>query len=450
MQYVLSHYGHRYVQHLARSGALDAALARDDDRLLCELLAHGAVPRAGNVALDALAARGLVAAVGDDVTLADVRLRYARNPLEHLSRVVFEYTTVCNLDCAHCRNANLEAHATADPAPLRRVVDAMLPLGVARFDFIGGEVTLYGKGWLDLVAYLRAKGAHHASVTTSGWFLGEANFLAAGERYADDRAYLRALHGRGLTHVAFSLDGPADVHDRCRGVPGLYRRVLEGFDKAREAGLQPRVSAVVGMGQSEAASRAWLADVSERLFGPAPDRDVALRRVLGDESNYVSNFIDVGGGVQLRRSKRDLAAHSDEALRCKNFFRPSPTFRVKATGEVALCPLVEGGDGYGNVRERDVVDILNHLDAAFVSRMHAERRVGEHRRLLDAEVFGGGLGHVCAARTALNMVARAVHERGVSPDDAAAVRAINVEVAEKMGVLPRELRHRANGHARRG
>ncbi len=450
MQFILSHYGHRYLTHLVNSAGLDAALAREDVRYLCALLTHLSLPCEGNEAMQPLVARGFVEAVDDSVDRAAVGLRYARNPLENLRRVVFEYTTLCNLDCLHCRNTNLEARAEADPVGLRRVVDAALPIGLDRFDFIGGEVTLYGKGWLDLVAYIRAQGGAHASVITSGWFLGERDFWAAGRRYVDDAAYLAELSSCGLTHVVFSLDGPEAIHDRTRQVPGLYRRVIDGFAKVRAAGMQPRVSLVVGLGQSAAAARDWIVEVSTQLFGAAHDADVAYRRVLGDESNYVSNLIDVGAGVQLRRSRADLNAFSDDDLRCKNFFRPSPTLRIKSSGEISLCPLVDGGDGYGNVHERDPVELLNRLHEALVFRLHAERRIGEYRRFIDPEIFGGQLGHACSARTALNMVARAMEERAVDPDDRDALRAINVDVAEKMGVRARGIRHRANGHARPG
>ena len=63
--------------------------------------------------------------------------------------------------------------------------------------------------------------------------MGETGFLAAGRRYADDRATSTTCATSGLTHVVFSLDGPEEVHDRTRQAPGLYRRVLEGFDKVR-------------------------------------------------------------------------------------------------------------------------------------------------------------------------------------------------------------------------
>ena len=87
-------------------------------------------------------------------------------------------------------------------------------------------------------------------------------------------------------------------------------------------------------------------------------------------------------------------------------------------------------------------------DRRHVYKLHAERRIGEMRRFLDAEVFGEKLTHACSARVALNMIANAMHERGVAAEDRQAIRAINVEAAAKMGVLPRAFIHRANGHAR--
>lgn len=448
MGFILTNYGHRYLQHLARSGMLDEALARDDVRRLCRIFSLGVLAEDANPELVALAARGMIEPASHGLDSDGARLRYDRNPLEHLRRVVFEYTTVCNLDCSHCRNSSIEAKAEANPERLRRVVDGVLPIGLERFDFIGGEVTLYGKGWLDLVAYIRARGGSHVSVITSGWFFGENGFRAVGKRYSDDVEYLADLRKRGLTHVIVSLDGSAEVHDACRGVPGLYDRAIEGLEKVRAAGLTPRVSLVLGMGSRRAETLSWIADLSRRIYGPEPGELVAVQRLVGDESNYVSNFIDVGGGVKLRRSRGDISAFSDEELRCKNFFRPSPTLRIKATGEISLCPLIEGGDGYGNVHERDIVDLLNHMQDAFVYKLHAERRVGAHVRFVDPEIFGGSIGHACSVRVAINMIARAMHDRGVAADDHAAIRMINVEVAEKMGVLPRAGIHRANGHSR--
>jgi hypothetical protein len=86
MQRILTHYGHRYLLHLARENRPADA----DARLLADLHTRGAVPSTESTALQALQAHGFVEEVGDAVDLDSVRLRYERNPLEHLRRVVFE------------------------------------------------------------------------------------------------------------------------------------------------------------------------------------------------------------------------------------------------------------------------------------------------------------------------------------------------------------------------
>jgi hypothetical protein len=141
------------------------------------------------------------------------------------------------------------------------------------------------------------------------------------------------------------------------------------------------------------------------------ERDYAVARLLDDDDNYVSNLVDVGTCEPLGRATGGIGAFTDEELRCRNFFRPRPSLRIKASGEVSLCPLVEAGDGYGNVHTRDVVDILNHLHEAFVYRLHAEKRVGEVRPFLDPGLFGSEPRHACGVRTALNMLGRAMRRR---------------------------------------
>ena len=86
-----------------------------------------------------------------------------------------------------------------------------------------------------------------STVLTSGWFVDETDFVAANQRYADDEAFLAALREAGLTHVVFSLDGPEAVNDEMRGVPGLYAKVIRGFEKVRAAGMSPQVSVVASV-----------------------------------------------------------------------------------------------------------------------------------------------------------------------------------------------------------
>jgi len=80
---------------------------------------------------------------------------------------------------------------------------------------------------------------------TNGWWLGKQDFQAAGRTYRSDTEYLSELRRCGLTHMLFSVDGLGEIHDRSRGVPGLFDRILSGFAAVRDAALEPRVSVLV-------------------------------------------------------------------------------------------------------------------------------------------------------------------------------------------------------------
>ncbi len=112
---------------------------------------------------------------------------------------------------------------------------------------------------------------------------------------------------------------------------------------------------------------------------------------------------------------------------------------IKANGEVATCRITSAGEGYGNLHEYPLIDILNHLQDAFIFRLHAERRLADYRRYVDPEVFGDSIGHLCAYRAILTLLARKLHDEQIDPDDHAAIKQLNLEVARLTG-------HRVHGH----
>jgi hypothetical protein len=429
---ILSNYGQRVLGSLPRAGG--TAPWSPQSRELW-------VPYRPNVHAG-LVERGLAEVLEDGTSLQTVRRRYRHNPLRHVGCLVIEYTTRCPLDCAHCRNGHLPRVTETRVDKLREAVDVMAGMGVRRFDFMGGEVTFHGDGWLEVVERVRRVRGAEARVLTSGWFLGRPGFTAAGQRYQDDGVFLRELRRRGVTHVIFALDGPEGRHDAWRGVPGLYRRVLAGFEKARQAGLRPAVSLVVGHG---GAAGAWdlasLQDVARLLYADEPGQTSA-ERLLADPHNYVSNLVDIGNAVTLRQSMMPIDMVPDQALCCKQLHRPCPSIGLKANGALSLCPLVDAGDGYGNIHEDDLVTLLNRMQDRFTYRLHAERRVAAYRDLLDQRLFGGAVDSVCTLRALLTMIARRVDERGVEPSDVDRVAEINREVARLSGFAGGDVRRR--------
>jgi MoaA/NifB/PqqE/SkfB family radical SAM enzyme len=293
---------------------------------------------------------------------------------------------------------------------------------------------------LDVVEHIsRHKGALTA-VITSGWFLEETNFMAASVRYKNDLEYLRVLKERGLTHVIFSVDGPEEVHDYWRQFPGLYQRILRGIPKVREAGLEPKVSVVLSdaIDQRELSMcHLALANALYAFEKDIPERD-RIQFLLADDMNYVSNFIDIGNGVDMGEKKSfRYEEMPDNLLRCKNFFRPFPSLRIQANGELSLCPLIDAGEGYGNVSEQGFLHVLNHLQDAFTYKLHAENQIVDYRKYLDLSLFGPNVGHICSLRTVLTLLAKEIESSGIDPEkDLETLRRLNLEVASRSGFLP--------------
>jgi sulfatase maturation enzyme AslB (radical SAM superfamily) len=407
---------------------------RDEARLLADLLTELVAP-GDSPAARRLISRGMAEPVAEGVDREAVALRYRRNPLEHVGRVVFEHTSRCNFSCGHCYNARVEPVTEENPEVLARAVDLLVPMGIRRFDFIGGEVTRYGEGWLELAGHIRDRcSSAMVAIYTNGWWLGQQSFDAAGRRYPDTHAYLKELRRHGVTHVTFSLDGRGRDHDRSRSHPGLYRRILDGIGVVREHGLTPRVSLLLSSDQEMEEYVQFLAELADRIYDlPEGLTPLARAERLGnDPTNTISSVIDIGNGA--RRGTPRFRLDEDHArLYCKGFFRPAHALTIKASGEVALCRVSRAGEGYGNIHERDLLEILNSLQQAFVFRLHAERRLGEYRRYVDRSIFGEAFAHMCTLRAILTMIARRVEEQGLAPSDTEAVRRINLEVARYTG-----------------
>ncbi|MEL6344854.1 MAG: radical SAM protein [Myxococcota bacterium] len=434
MEMMLSNYGHRLLLAMNRGDA------SQDPRIPVLTSLRSAVTQNSSDIPDVLSLQeaGLIQEVPAGLCSNDVQLRYQRNPLENISRVVFEYTTLCNLSCHHCRNGNLSPVTSRDLNALKRVVDVVIPLGIRRFDFIGGEVLLYGMKWPELARHIQAAGGQ-VNMLTSGWFLEQENFWAAGERHTTSHAFLQRLAEVGVTHLTFSLDGPRDVHDVCREVDGLYDRIMRGIPHVRAAGVQPQVSLMILPRLADQILADWLSELGGHLY---PDRSPQERldRLQSDPMNYLSHFIDVGNGTGMMSSGGKASDIPDRFLRCKNFFRPAPTLRFKATGELSLCPLIDAGDGYGNLHDTDPIALLNGMQDAFVYRLHAENRIVDYRPLVDPAIFSDVAEHVCSHRVIVTMLAQAIHEAGYDAQTVppALLQPLNVKVARRVGHLPSE------------
>ncbi len=427
----LSYYGWMVTRRLVKSGLLHLGDTRENDVLL-DLWTGFSTPYVNSPLHNSLLAAAVVELTAETIGRDEIQLRYNRTPFEHLEKIIFEFTTFCNFNCDHCYNAQVPRVTESNPKLLAEAADTFIRMGIRRFDFVGGEVSRYGTGWLDLVEHIRAQGEDIIiSLYTNGWWLEQENFAAAGQFFVSDQAYLTELVRRGVNYVTFSLDGQNEEHDVSRHQVGLYRKILNGFEKVKCAGLAPRVSLLVRPNWTEEQIISFLAESATLIYDLAPtlpERKRALRLSL-DPTNSISSFIDIGNGAGDERVQFPILEKNEHALYCRNFYRLSPSLTIKANGELATCRLSQAGEGYGNLHERPLVEILNHFDEAFVYQLHASRSLEEYLPLVDRSLFGNAFTHLCSLRSIVTLLARKMHEQGVLPKDSAAVQRINREVA---------------------
>jgi MoaA/NifB/PqqE/SkfB family radical SAM enzyme len=138
-----------------------------------------------------------------------------------------EITYACNLRCGFCYTDSprhtLQRTPELSDEEWREVARQSLDLGIVEAVVTGGEPFLRKELTLGLIEMLSEAGVG-VTLNTNGWFVDEE---VAGR--------LGAL--RGVTaHV--SLDGArAGLHDGSRGVPGSWRRAVEGIDRLLGAGV---------------------------------------------------------------------------------------------------------------------------------------------------------------------------------------------------------------------
>ncbi len=153
-----------------------------------------------------------------------------------------ELTYACNLRCGFCYTDSprhtLQRTPELSDEEWREVVRQSLELGIVEAVVTGGEPFLRRELTLEVIEALAEAGVG-VTLNTNGWFVDE-----------EVAARLGAL--RGVTaHV--SLDGArAGLHDGSRGVPGSWRRAIEGIDRLLGAGVGVCVVHVVTPANADA------------------------------------------------------------------------------------------------------------------------------------------------------------------------------------------------------
>ena len=147
--------------------------------------------------------------------------------------VIWETTQACDLACVHCR---AKAQPVPPPGELSHeeglaLLDEIADMGTKVCVLSGGD-PLTRAELLDLIRYGKARGLRMATIP------------AATPRLT--RPIVHALKDAGLDQLALSLDfSTAEAHDRFRGAPGAFNRVMEAVGWAHQVELPVQINTVI-------------------------------------------------------------------------------------------------------------------------------------------------------------------------------------------------------------
>jgi len=141
--------------------------------------------------------------------------------------ITFFLTRLCNLRCKMCGQWGEAGAARAQEPELlkarlsleeiRGVIDEV-SLFKPNITLFGGEPLLHPEV-IKVISYIKDKGLHCLMIT-NGTLLPE---LAAG------------LVEAGLDELNVSLDGPGELHDQIRGLPGAFDKIARGIELVNSA-----------------------------------------------------------------------------------------------------------------------------------------------------------------------------------------------------------------------
>jgi radical SAM protein with 4Fe4S-binding SPASM domain len=137
--------------------------------------------------------------------------------------VVWNLTNACNLKCKHCyQRAGTPAPDELTLEEKRKVVNELADAGVVSIAFSGGEPLMH-PDFFPIVAEARKRGMFVA-VATNGTMI--------------DEKMAQRLKDGGVGYVEISLDSTRpELHDDFRGVPGSWKRTIEGIKNCVKVGL---------------------------------------------------------------------------------------------------------------------------------------------------------------------------------------------------------------------
>lgn len=221
-------------------------------------------------------------------------LRRSGPPL-HLTLFV---TGACNLRCRHCFHWREVADGVPGPAlaDVVRLADSAARLGPLLWVAFGGGEPFLRPDLPELARAFARHGLRHLSIPTNGLV----------ERQFESVERITRAHPDTFLNVSVSFDGPPDVHDAIRQVPGGHARSLEAVRRLKELA---RGRANLGVGVIVTVTREnqdVLADHIEELVRDVAPDQVTVNLARGDALDPTLLDVDLARYREVVDKKRAL------------------------------------------------------------------------------------------------------------------------------------------------
>jgi len=272
---------------------------------------------------------------------------FVRAPKPFNAQIALTYQ--CQCDCVHCSAEMYRHQAQPDPetAQVRFLIRALTRTRAYKIYFFGGE-PLLRRDILELIAFARQCG-FQTMLDTNGLLL--------------DQAMADRLKRAGLTEIGVSLDS-ADprVHDRLRGVDGVFEKAVAGLDACVSAGLGAYITAYATPENLENGDLAAILSLAEDIGVPVRILSpVAAGKWLGEEEVKLEKK-DVARLRALLRPGRVywesvLCSSPDAPFIC--FSRIRAYVYLSPWGDVQPCNFIPVS--FGNVFREPIETILRRM-----------------------------------------------------------------------------------------
>lgn len=239
-------------------------------------------------------------------------------------------TDRCNCSCEYCSFTSMKKNSKPlNTDEYKSVIRQAQQLGVATVNLVGGE-PLMRDDICDIIASVD-KELSQVTMFTNGFFLKE-------------RA--RDLRKSGLTSVIVSIDSadPA-VHDRGKGMDGLFERALSGIAEARRQKLLAGMSCVVKRDDIYDGSLVKLFDLAKKLkvndmmiFDSIPTGNYSAKKETAFSQSELDDLINLCAAYQQRKDYPGIHPYayskSSAGIGCAGGVSQ---FYVSPYGDVCMC-----------------------------------------------------------------------------------------------------------------